>query len=131
MVNVKAWSVAKRKAEGFSDIFSFMKRRRSGPKNRTTVTEVIQESIIDLQRTPTTPPPAASVRTPPAASARTNKPTAAASTDNNEEKRSEKRTRTNWSKGEDAKRMATTVEDWLEKKGKAVDENGEEVTLKS
>ena len=42
-----------------------------------------------------------------------------------------KTTRINWSKGEDAKRMSVAVEDWLEKKGKTVDDNEEMIPLKS
>ena len=44
MVNVKAWSVAKRKAEGFGDISSFMKKRRGRPKKRATIAEVVRAS---------------------------------------------------------------------------------------
>ena len=44
MVNIKAWSVAKRKAEGFADISLFMKRRQGRPKKRATVEEVVQAS---------------------------------------------------------------------------------------
>ena len=42
-----------------------------------------------------------------------------------------KQIRTNWSKGEDAKRMATAVKDWLDKSGSALDSNGEQIPLKS
>eukprot|EP01083_Nonionella_stella_P264891 897946_1 len=108
MVNVKARSVAKRKAEGFGDISSFMKRRRGRPKKRATIQEVVRESAKP-RRVSAVPK---RKNTTPAASA--------ISTDNTS--RESKKTRTNWSKGEDAKRMAMAVEDWLGKKGNAVDE---------
>ena len=113
MVNIKAWSVAKRKAEGFADISSFMKRRRGRPKRRATIQEVVQ----------------ASKKTRKQAAAPKRKPTPATSLPTNKTRES-KKTRTNWSKGEDAKRMAMSVEDWLGKKGNALDDNGEVIPLR-
>lgn len=51
--------------------------------------------------------------------------TAASPTDNVEDKATlpRKQTHTNWSKDGDAKRMVTTVKDWLEKSDNVVDEN--------
>ena len=89
MVNVKAWSVAKRKAEGFGDISSFMKKRRGRPKKRATIAEVVRAS--------------AKPKKVSAVPKRMNTTAASIPTNNNRES---KKTRTNWSKGEDAKRMA-------------------------
>ena len=93
-----------------------MKKQKGRPKKRTTVKKVIQESTRQ--------------RKPPAVPKRKNTTAASVPTSDNKETQ-KKNTRTNWSIGEDFKRMTIAVEDWLEKKGNALDENGEAIALKS
>ena len=52
MVNVKVWSVNKRKAECFSGMSSLMKRPQKRPKKRYTVEEVVEKTIKNQKKPP-------------------------------------------------------------------------------
>ena len=117
MVNVKVWSVNKRKAECFSGMSSLMKRPQERPKKRYTVEEVVEKSIKNQKKPPAAQKKLDATAVLPCSSALKEK--------------GRKTTRINWSKGEGSKMIAVATEDWLGKKGKTVDDNDEMIPLKS
>ena len=116
MVNVKTWGTEeKRKANGFASIESFMKRGRGKPKKSAPKKSGKKRKKVITEADPRK------------ASAKKKKPNETIASAVSSEK---KTTRTNWSKGENAERLAKAVGDWFGKKGDAIDENGESIALK-
>ena len=110
MVNVKTWATEeKRKANGFTSIESFMTKRRGRPKKRISL-QMAQASgkaatVANQNR------PSAKRRKKVITEADLHKATTVRSA-----VAEKKGSRTNWSKGENAKILAKAVGDWLEKK---------------
>ena len=125
MVNVKTWATEEKcKANGFTSIESFMTKRRGRPKKKKRILLQMARASGKAATVANQNRPSAKRRKKVIREADQQKATTISAV------AEKKGSRTNWSKGENAKILAKAVGDWLEKKGDAVDANGESVQLK-
>ena len=114
MVNVKTWATEeKRKANGFTSIESFMTKRRGRPKGPKKKKRILLQMARASGKAATVANqnrPSAKRRKKVIREADQHKATTISAV------AEKKGSRTNWSKGENAKILAKAVGDWLEKK---------------